>query len=139
MWSGERLTKIQTTTRPDHIWPEAWTKIGEVAQHREKQEWAKKKKPKLDHARRLSGIYLIDPDDEEYKEILKNARRKLERLMALAVPCKRPPESIRETCVGQVTAKPNSASEKNSKTVFSCVVESHETTRQRTEPSVQKP
>ena len=40
MWSGERLTKIQTTSRPDHIWPEAWTRIGKAAQRREKQEWA---------------------------------------------------------------------------------------------------
>ena len=29
---------------------------------------------------RLRGIYFIDPDEEEYKEILKNARRRLERL-----------------------------------------------------------
>ena len=43
MWSGERLTKIQTTTRPDHVWPEVWTKIGEAAQNREKQKWAKEK------------------------------------------------------------------------------------------------
>ena len=27
-------------------------------------------KPKLDNARRLRGIYSIDPDDEEYKETL---------------------------------------------------------------------
>ena len=27
-WSGERLTKIQTTSRPDHIWPDTWTRIG---------------------------------------------------------------------------------------------------------------
>ena len=32
MWSGERLTEIQTTTRPDRIWPEAWTRIGKAAQ-----------------------------------------------------------------------------------------------------------
>ena len=32
MWSGERLTEIQITTRPDHIWPEAWTRTGEAAQ-----------------------------------------------------------------------------------------------------------
>ena len=38
MWSGRRLTKIQTTTRPDHVWPEFWTKIGNAAQNREKQE-----------------------------------------------------------------------------------------------------
>ena len=38
MWSGERLTKIQITTRPDHVWPEAWMKIGKAAQKQETQE-----------------------------------------------------------------------------------------------------
>ena len=28
MWSGERLTKRQATSRPDHLWPELWTKLG---------------------------------------------------------------------------------------------------------------
>ena len=46
---------IQTTTRPDHVWPEVWTKIGKAAQNREKQERAKEK-PKLDNARKLRGI-----------------------------------------------------------------------------------
>ena len=27
VWSGWRLTKVQTTTRPDHVWPEVWTQI----------------------------------------------------------------------------------------------------------------
>ena len=76
MWFGRRLTKIQPTTRPDHVWPEVMTKIGQAAQNREKQEWAKEK-PKLDDAIKLRGIYLIDPDDREHKEFLKNARRKL--------------------------------------------------------------
>ena len=88
MWSGKRWTKIQTTTRPDYVWPEVWTKIGEAAQNRKKQEWAKEK-TKLDNARKLRGIYFIDPDDEEYSEIIKNARRKLERPVAPAMPCKR--------------------------------------------------
>ena len=48
----ERLTKIQTTTRPDHVWPEVWTKIGKAAQNLEKQELGREK-PKLDYARRL--------------------------------------------------------------------------------------
>ena len=52
MWSGERLTKIQTTSRPDHVWSEVWTIIGKAAQNREKPEWAKEK-PKLDSALRL--------------------------------------------------------------------------------------
>ena len=71
---GERVTKIQTTTRPDYVWPEVWTKIGKAAQNREKQEWAKEK-PKLDNARKMRGIYFNDPDDTEHVEILKNARR----------------------------------------------------------------
>ena len=69
-----------------------------------------------------------DPDDEEYKDILRNARRKLERHMAPAMPCKRPPNSITN-----VTARPKIASEKNSKTVNGCVVESHDSTWQRVE------
>ena len=64
MWSGVRLTKDQTTTRPDHVWPEVWTKIGKAPQNREKQEW-KNEKPKLDNARRLRGICFIDPDDQD--------------------------------------------------------------------------
>ena len=94
-----------------------------------KQEWAKEK-PRLDNARRLRGIYFIVPNDEEYKEILKNARRKLERPMAPATPCDKPPKSITK-----VTAKPEIESEKNSKTASGCAVESHESTRQRVESS----
>ena len=85
MWTGERLTKFQTTTRPDHVWSEVWTKIGKAAQNREKQEW-KKEQPKLDNARRLRGIYFIDRDDQDHKETLENATRKLERPVAPAMP-----------------------------------------------------
>ena len=35
-------------------------------QKKEKQQWAIEK-PKLDNARRLRGIYSIDPDDEEFE------------------------------------------------------------------------
>ena len=36
----ERLTTtIQATSRPDHIWPDAWTRIGKATQRREKQGW----------------------------------------------------------------------------------------------------
>ena len=36
IWTVERLTKVQTTTRPDYVWPGVWTKIGKAAQNREK-------------------------------------------------------------------------------------------------------
>ena len=35
--------------------------------------------------RQLCGIYFIDPADEEFKEIVKNARRKLEVLVPAAM------------------------------------------------------
>ena len=40
------------TNPPDHIWPDAWTRIGKAALRGEKQEWAIEK-PKLEHARKL--------------------------------------------------------------------------------------
>ena len=30
-WSGKRLTKRQLTSRPDHLWPELWTKLARNA------------------------------------------------------------------------------------------------------------
>ena len=88
LWSGERLTKVQTTTRPDHVWPEVWTNIGRSRSESRKKEW-KNEKPQLDNARRLRGIYFIDPDDQDYKETLKHARRKLERPLDAAMLCKK--------------------------------------------------
>ena len=87
MWSGERLTKRQATSRQYHLWPELWTKLGRKALVREKQKWSIAK-PKLDDARRLRGIYFIDPEDKEFKETIKNAGKKLEKPVAPAMPCK---------------------------------------------------
>ena len=62
MWSGVRLTRKQLTSRPDHLCPELWMKLGRNAQLKEKQKWSNEN-PKLDYARRLRGIYFIDPED----------------------------------------------------------------------------
>ena len=43
MWSGERLTRKQLTSRPDHLWPELWTKVGRNAQLKEWQKWSHEK------------------------------------------------------------------------------------------------
>ena len=87
LWSGRRLTKRQVTSRPDYSSPELWIKMGRNAQLREKQKWSNEK-PKLDNAGRLRGIYFIDPENKEFKETIKNARKKLETPMASAIPCK---------------------------------------------------
>ena len=88
MWSGRRLTNIHSTTRPENVSPEVWTHIGKAAQKRVKQEWANEEQ-KPDHARRMNGIYSHDLDDDDYKEIIKNARRKLEVHVDAALPCKK--------------------------------------------------
>ena len=87
MWSEERLTKRQLTSRPDHLWPELWDKMGKNAKLKEKQKWAHEK-IHLDNARKFRGIYFIDPEDKEFKETIKSARKKLETPMAPAMPCK---------------------------------------------------
>ena len=83
---------------------------------------------KLDSARRLRGIYFIDLGDEEYKETLQKARRKLERPVAVAMPCKR-------TVQTSIT-KAEIASQGVPGTGYGSKVESPESTWQRVEPSL---
>ena len=40
IWSGERLTRKQLTSRPDHLWPELWKSMGKHAKLKEKQKWS---------------------------------------------------------------------------------------------------
>ena len=87
IWSRERLTRKQLTSRPDHLWPELWIKMGKHAKLKEKQKWSNEKLH-LDNARKLRGIYFIDLEDTEFKETIKNERKKLETSVAPAMPCK---------------------------------------------------
>ena len=69
-------------------------------------------------------FYFIDPEDEEFKEIMKNARGKLEIPMPAAMPCKTSLcRSSRETCraIG------------GHKTKYACIVEADESMRIRLE------
>ena len=84
---GERLTKRHVTSRPDHLWPELWKSMGKHAKLTEKQKWSNEKLH-LENARKLPGIYFIDPEDKEFKETIKNARKKLETSVAPDMPCK---------------------------------------------------
>ena len=61
--------------------------MGKHAKLKEKQKWSEAKLH-LENARKLRGIYFIDPEDTEFKETIKNARKKLETSVAPAVPCK---------------------------------------------------
>ena len=123
MWSGGGLTKGQATSRP-----ERWRGMSKNAKLREKHKWAIEK-PKLDNARRLRGIYLIDTEDIEFKEIIKNARGKLETPMAPAMPCK----TCKKSKHGETRSKTD-----DFKSKFACILEASESTRMRMEESLPK-
>ena len=63
---------------------------------------------------------------ENTQKFFENAR-KLERPMAPAMPCKRKPS------IAKANAKAKIGNEKEFKTMCGCMVESHESTRQRQE------
>ena len=86
-WSGGRLTRKQLTSRPDHLWLELWKSMGKNATLKEKQKWSEEKID-LDNARKLRRIYFIDPEDKEFKETNKNARKNLEAFVAPVMPFK---------------------------------------------------
>ena len=81
---GGRMTRKQLTSRPDHLWPELWKSMGKNAKLKEKQKWSEEKLH-LENARKLRGIYFIDPEDTEFKETIKNARKRLETSVAPAM------------------------------------------------------
>ena len=114
---GRRLTRKQLTSRLDHLWPELWKSMGKHAKLKEKQKWSNVKLH-LENARKLRGIYSIDPEDKEFKETIKNARKKLETSVAPAMPCK-----IMKNC--------GSGASNKIQTKLACILEANESTRMR--------
>ena len=96
-WSGERLMREQTTSRPDNVWPDMWKHMSDAPKSKAKQKWAIEK-PRLGNVRQLRGIFFTEPNDEEFKRTMKAARSKLEIPMPTAMPCKTPVNCRGETC-----------------------------------------
>ena len=91
--------------------------MGKNAKLKEKQKWSEEK-IHLDNARKLRGIYFIDPEDKEFKETIKNARKKLETSVAPAMPCK-------------IMANCGSGGSDRIKIKLACILEADESTRMR--------
>ena len=92
--------------------------MGKHAKLKEKQKWSNEK-IHLENARKLRGIYFIDPEDKEFKETTKNARKKLETTVAPAMPYK-----ILKKYWG-------SGGSNKIKTRLACILEAGESTRLR--------
>ena len=84
------------------------------------------KKPQLDNARKVRGIYFIDPEDQEIKETIKNVRKKLETPVVPAIPCK-----ISKNNQNWAIGKSNKIKSK-----IACILEASESTRLRMGNSV---
>ena len=93
--------------------------MGKNAKLKEKQEWSHEKLH-LQNARKLRGIYFIDPEDKESKETIKNAREKLETPVALAM-------------LGKIIKSKNcgSGASNKIKTKLACTLEASQSTRLR--------
>ena len=102
---------------------------------REKSKNGRTRNPKLENARRLRGIYFIDPGDGEYTETIKDARRKLEVPMVAAMPYRK---GTKKHSGLQETEAKSDESNKIPKTKHTRIVEVHESTRQRLESSLPK-
>ena len=97
--------------------------MGRNAKLKEKQKWSHEKLH-LENARKLRGIYFIDPEDKEFKETIKNARKKLETSVAPAMPCK----IMKKHC--------GSGGSNKIRTRLACILEARESTRLRMRESL---
>ena len=100
--------------------------MGNNAKLKEKHKWSDEQ-PKIDCAKRSRGIYFIDPEDKEFKETIKNARKKLETPVAPAMPCKASKKSKHSETRGKTN---------EIKSKFACILEASEPTRLRMEESL---
>ena len=100
--------------------------MGRNGKLKERHQWSNEK-PKPDNARRLRGIYFIDPEDKEFKETIENARKKLETPMAPAMPCKTSKKSKHRETRGKTN---------EIKSKLACILEASESTRLRMEESL---
>ena len=92
--------------------------MGKHAKLKEKEKWSNEKLH-LGNARKLRGIYFIDPEDKEFKETIKNARKKLEAPMAPVMPCK----------ISKNNKKCGNGESNKIKTKLACILEADESTR----------
>ena len=127
MWSGWRLTRKQLTSRPDHLWPELWEKVGKNAKLKERQKWSHEK-PQLDNARKLRGTFSLTLRTRTPRKPL-GMQEKLRNTKGPAMPCK----TCKKSKHGETRSKTD-----DFKSKFSCILEASESTRIRMEEPLPK-
>ena len=85
-WVRGRATRIQRSNRPPTIWPELWKVLSSKQKEQAAREWALEK-PKLEAAQAARGFKDVPADDNEYLQIIDDARTRLAQGEAPAMLC----------------------------------------------------
>ena len=138
MWS----TRKQLTSRPDHLWPELWRgmsnqtlcglrfgKICLMYRNAKRSINVQLKNQSSIMQEDYEESISLTPEDLEFEEIIKNARRKSQTPMAPAMPCK----ICKKSKHWETRSKTN-----DFKSKFACILEASDSTRMRTEESLPK-
>ena len=124
MWSGERLTKRQATSRPDHLWPEIWRSMSRNSKIKE-EKFGQLKNPSWRTPEAFEVFTSLNLTMRKIQEIIKNARKMLEVPAAPAMPCRKTKKGTknRETC----------SIKDDHKSKLTCILEADESKRLRME------
>ena len=120
----KRLTRIRTTSRPDHIWPDAWTRIGKAAQRREKTRMGNRETETRTCQKIERHLFYWS----EWWRVQRHHSKCKAKVGDIKGSCNAMQKSV---LPGMHTGNQAKASE--AKTRFSCITEAHESTRQRAE------
>ena len=124
-----RLTQIQTTTRPHYVWPEVWTKIGKAAQNREKAGMGERETEAWQCSRAERDV-LHRP---RWQRVFRNYQKRTEKTGKTYGSSHALHETNSHSSIVKTNVEQKNGHEKEFKTMCGCMVESHESTRQRAE------
>ena len=86
-WVAGRLTKIQQTQRPGHIWPEMWSRMSKSQKRQSKAEWETIRSQR-DELRQNRQIHFVSEEDiADYNHHLARTREQLSLPSVPAMPC----------------------------------------------------
>ena len=88
MWSGERLTRKQLTSRPEHLWPELWKSMGKARQAEGKAKSRLRKSSILKTLENCEGIVSSTPRIRNFRKPSRTRVRSWKHQWLLLCPVK---------------------------------------------------
>ena len=126
MWSGERLTQIQSNYETCSFVAENWSGVSKAASRVDKQPWGVEK-PKVDNARKLRGIFF-----KKMIRMTKSSKKPLKHRERLEI------QMEKTTKRSSKHREIDGGSNEIQKSKHARIVESHESMRKRLEGTLSK-